>query len=119
MALSVATSLLMLYVSCETIRANFAYFVFHNFPQISASLMALFSECLKLAVSIFFLLRAHDGFIKEEFTKITQEIQLMDLEGKKIVKYTLPATLYLANNLIFYTVLPKTSPSLLQVCVLA
>lgn len=40
------------------------------------------------------------------------------LEFRKILKYAVPAGLYLTNNLIYYTVLPLTSPSLLQVCVL-
>lgn len=33
--------------------------------------------------------------------------------------YALPAALYLINNLIYMTILPLTSPSLLQVCLLA
>ncbi|KAF4629129.1 hypothetical protein G7Y89_g9018 [Cudoniella acicularis] len=119
MALSVSSFLLILYVSCETIRANYAYYAFHNFPQISASLIALLAETFKLAIAVLFLLRANDGFTVEGLTKIIRSFQPADVDFKRILKYALPAALYLANNLIYYTILPKTSPSLLQVCVLA
>ncbi|RDL37285.1 Uncharacterized protein BP5553_04718 [Venustampulla echinocandica] len=119
MYISLSSSLLLLYVACETVRANYAYYAFHNFPQISASLIALLSECLKLFIAIFFLLRLHDGFSASGLKKCIRSIWQGEGDFNRILKYALPAALYLTNNLIYYTVLPKTSPSLLQVCVLA
>lgn len=119
MALSTSSLLLILYVSCETIRANYAYYAFHNFPQISASLITLLSEGLKLLIALFFILKANDGFSISGLTKCIHQLQQGDsLDFKRILKYAVPAGLYLTNNLIYYTVLPLTSPSLLQVCVL-
>ncbi|TVY49692.1 CMP-sialic acid transporter [Lachnellula occidentalis] len=119
MALSTSALLLIVYVSCETIRANYAYHAFHNFPQISASLIALFSEILKLTIAIIFLLRSENGITILGLRKFIQTAQQGETDFRRMVKYALPAALYLINNLIYYTVLPKTSPSLLQVCVLA
>ncbi|KAG9237059.1 nucleotide-sugar transporter-domain-containing protein [Amylocarpus encephaloides] len=120
MAISLSSFLLILYISCETIRANYAYYAFHTFPQISASLVALFSEALKLLIASLFLLRAKDGFTLKGFSECVRSLQQGEnLDLKRILKYALPAGLYLTNNLIYYTVLPQTSPSLLQVCVLA
>jgi solute carrier family 35 (UDP-sugar transporter), member A1/2/3 len=119
MALSISSLLLILYVSCETIRANYAYYAFHNFPQISASLIALLSEVLKLSIAIIFLLRSDDGIAISSLHKFIQTAQQGETDFKRILRYALPAALYLINNLIYYTVLPKTTPSLLQVCVLA
>jgi UDP-sugar transporter A1/2/3 len=120
MALSISSLLLLLYVSCETVRANYAYHAFHTYPQISAALLTLFSEALKLLIATVFLLRANDGFSIAGLRKCFQSLQQRDSsEYKRILKYALPAGLYLTNNLIYYTVLPKTSPNLLQVCILA
>jgi hypothetical protein len=58
MSLSSSSTLLLLYISCETVRANYAYNAFHTFPQISASLIALLSETVKLSVEIEFLMRS-------------------------------------------------------------
>ncbi|TVY39312.1 hypothetical protein LSUB1_G003621 [Lachnellula subtilissima] len=119
MALSASSLLLIVYVSCETIRANYAYHAFHNFPQISASWIALLSEVLKLIIAIIFLLRSDNGITISGFHMFIQTAQQGQTDFKKMFRYALPAALYLVNNLIYYTVLPKTSPSLLQVCVLA
>ncbi|TVY17932.1 CMP-sialic acid transporter 1 [Lachnellula arida] len=119
MALSTSSLLLIVYVSCETIRANYAYHAFHNFPQISASLIALLSEVLKLSIAIIFLLRSENGLTVSGARKFVQSAQQGEIDFNRILRYALPAALYLVNNLIYYTVLPQTSPSLLQVCVLA
>ncbi|TVY82667.1 CMP-sialic acid transporter [Lachnellula suecica] len=118
MVLSISSLLLILYVGCETVRANYAYYAFHNHPQISASLIALLSEVLKLSIAILFLLRDH-GITISGLQKFVQSTHQGETDFKKILKYALPAALYLINNLIYYTVLPMTTPSLLQVCVLA
>lgn len=119
MALSTSSLLLIVYVSCETIRANYAYHAFHNFPEISASLIALLSEVLKLSIAIIFLLRSGTGLTISGVRKFVQNAQQGQTDFSRILRYALPAALYLVNNLIYYTVLPQTSPSLLQVCVLA
>jgi UDP-sugar transporter A1/2/3 len=116
MALSTSSLLLLLYVDCETVRANYAYYAFHKFPQISASLITLLSEALKLAIAILSLLRSENGI---GFHKFIQSAQQGETDFKRIFKYAVPAAFYLINNLVYYTVLPKTTPSLLQVCVLA
>jgi UDP-sugar transporter A1/2/3 len=119
MALSTSSLLLIAYVCCETIRANYAYYAFHNFPYISATIVTLLSEVLKLCVAAFFLLKSNDALSISELRKFLESAQIADIDFKKTGKYALPAALYLANNLIYYTVLPLTTPSLLQVCVLA
>ncbi|TVY26165.1 CMP-sialic acid transporter [Lachnellula hyalina] len=119
MTLSTSSLLLIVYVSCETTRANYAYHAFHNFPQISASLIALLSGVLKLAIAIIFLLRSDNGITISSFHKFIQTVQQGQSDFRRMLRYAIPAALYLINNLIYYTVLPKTSPGLLQVCVLA
>lgn len=119
MALSISSLLLLLYVGCETVRANYAYYAFHNFPQISASLIALLSEALKLSIAIVFLVRSENGLSISSLQKFVRTAQQGEADFKRLLSYALPAALYLINNLIYYTVLPKTTPSLLQVCVLA
>ncbi|CAG8971866.1 hypothetical protein HYALB_00001978 [Hymenoscyphus albidus] len=119
MAPSTSSLLLTLYISCETVRANYAYHAFHTYPQISASLINLLSETLKFLLALFFILKANAGFTLPGFKKCLLALREGEtLDFRRILKYALPAGLYLANNLIYYTVLPKTSPSLLQVCVL-
>ena len=119
MAISTSSLLLTLYVCCETIRASYAYYAFHNFPQISASAIALLSELLKLSIAAFFLFRSHQELSTDLLRKYYNSAQNGEIDFNKIIKYALPAALYLANNLIYYTVLPLSTPSLLQVCVLA
>jgi solute carrier family 35 (UDP-sugar transporter), member A1/2/3 len=119
MALSTSSILLILYISCETVRANYAYYAFHTFPQISASIVTLLSEIFKLFVAAFFLLRTKDGFSIAPIQSYIESAQKGEIDTKRVLRYALPAGLYLANNLIYYTVLPLTTPSLLQVCVLA
>jgi UDP-sugar transporter A1/2/3 len=120
MALSTSTVLLLLYITAETLRANYAYHAFHTYPQISPSLLALFSEALKLLIALFFLLRLHNGFSIRGLLSIFHSLATRESSDyKRVLKYALPAGLYLTNNLIYYTVLPKTSPNLLQVCILA
>jgi len=119
MAISTSSLLLILYVSCETIRANYAYYAFHSFPFISAAIVTLLSEILKLCIAAFFLLKSNDALSRSAVRKFLDSAQIADIEFKKTGKYALPAALYLTNNLIYYTVLPLTTPSLLQVCVLA
>jgi UDP-sugar transporter A1/2/3 len=79
-------------------------------------LITLLSEALKLAIAILSLLRSENGI---GFHKFIQSAQQGETDFRRIFKYAVPAALYLINNLIYYTVLPKTTPSLLQVCVLA
>jgi UDP-sugar transporter A1/2/3 len=110
------SSLLLLYVTCETGRANYAYYAFHTFPQISASLITLFSEAFKLTIALISLINSENGI---GVHKLIQSAQQGETDFKRTLKYAVPAALYLINNLIYYTVLPKTTPSLLQVCVLA
>ncbi|CZR51554.1 uncharacterized protein PAC_01431 [Phialocephala subalpina] len=122
MAPSTSSILLTIYVCCETIRANAAYSAFHTYPTISASLIALLSEVLKLLIAIFFLSRdpTTSSFSSQKVEKYISILQnLDDIDWKRQIKYAIPAALYLTNNLIYYTVLPLTTPSLLQVCVLA
>lgn len=119
MALSTSSLLLTLYVTCETIRASYAYYAFHNYPQISASAIAFLSEVLKLSIAVFFLLRSQQGFSVDLLKKYYNSAHNGEIDYRRILRYALPAALYLTNNLIYYTVLPLTSPSLLQVCVLA
>src|ERR1700760_58347 len=109
MALSTSTTLLTLFIACETVRANYAYHVFKLYPQISPALIALLSETLKLLIAVFFLLRANDGFSIPAIRRIITSLQGSEkVEFKRISKFALPAALYLVNNLIYYTVLPKT-----------
>lgn len=119
---STSSILLTIYVCCETIRANVAYYAFHTYPTISASLITLLSEVLKLLVAVFFLFRdpAKSSFSPHKLDKYISIIQNYDdIDWRRQIKYAIPAALYLTNNLIYYTVLPLTTPSLLQVCVLA
>ncbi len=85
----------------------------------SASIITLLSETLKLSVAIFFLHRSKDGLPLESLREGLAQILKGESDLRKMVKYALPAALYLINNLIYYAVLPLTTPSLLQVCILA
>jgi hypothetical protein len=105
-------------ITCETIRANYAYYAFHAYPQISASVVALLSEIFKLLIAAF-LLKSNNDFSMSALPKYLESAQNGDIHFKKMLKYALPASLYLMNKLIYYTVLPLRTPSLLQVCVLA
>lgn len=119
MTLDLSSLLLLSYVTAETIRTNYAYHVFHNYPSLSASTINTFSELLKLSAAIVALLwptsSPNDPAVPV-VTKIREFAIWMRMRG---IGYALPAALYLVNNLIYMTVLPYTSPSLLQVCVLA
>jgi UDP-sugar transporter A1/2/3 len=118
MALSTSTFLLCLYVFCETIRANYAYYAFRNF-QISGSAVILLSEIFKLSIAAFFLWRQSDNFSISTIQKLFESSQKGEVDFNETLKFATPAALYLINNLIYYTVLPLTNPSLLQVCIIA
>lgn len=109
---SFTDNLLPIYILGETIRANYAYFAFQTAPQITPSLIALLSETLKLAIAAIIINHSEEGLssILEKFNRDS---------FKDILLYGIPAAFYLTNNLIYFTVLPSTSPSLLQVCMLA
>ncbi|KAM3084041.1 hypothetical protein ACMFMG_001852 [Clarireedia jacksonii] len=109
---SFTDNLLPIYIVGETIRANYAYFAFQTAPHITPSLVALISETLKLVIAVVITTYSDDGL--ESIRKKCNSNHL-----KEIMRYGLPAALYLTNNLIYFTVLPATSPSLLQVCMLA
>jgi len=119
MAISTSTFLLTLYVCCETIRANYAYYAFHTFPQISAILVTLLAEIFKLSIAVLFLIKSNDGLSLSAVLKFVNSTSKGQVDFRRTLKYAMPAALYLINNLIYYTVLPLTTPSLLQVCVLA
>jgi UDP-sugar transporter A1/2/3 len=119
MSISTFSLLLTLYITCETIRANYAYYAFHTYPQISASVVALLSEIFRLLIAAFFLLKSNNDFSMSALPKYLESAQNGDIDFKKMLKYALPASLYLMNNLIYYSVLPLTTPNLLQMCVLA
>jgi UDP-sugar transporter A1/2/3 len=109
---SFTDNLLPIYIVGETIRANYAYFTFQTAPHITPSLVALLSETLKLVVAVVLTAYSEDGL--ESIQK-----KCNSNHAKEIMRYGLPAALYLTNNLIYFTVLPASSPSLLQVCMLA
>jgi UDP-sugar transporter A1/2/3 len=117
--MATSSTLLLLYVFCETIRANYAYFAFHSLPQLSASVVSLLSELLKLAIAAFFLARSNNVFSPQTLWSCIQILRDGDVDYRRTLRFALPAGLYLINNLIYYTVLPHTDPTLLQVCVLA
>lgn len=104
--------LLTLYITIETTRAHWAYHAFHTYPSISAPFVILLSELLKLIIALIFIL-----YTKATLYTTFHNLSIQDL--RKTLPFTLPAALYLINNLIYYTVLPLTSPTLLQICVLA
>ncbi|KAM0155129.1 hypothetical protein ACHAPG_006147 [Botrytis cinerea] len=109
---SFADNLLPIYIFGETIRANYAYFAFHTARQITPSLIALLSETLKLAIAAIIINHSEEGLssIRKRFNR----------NGfRDVLQYGVPAAFYLINNLIYLTILPSTSPSLLQVCMLA
>ncbi|QSZ32228.1 hypothetical protein DSL72_001801 [Monilinia vaccinii-corymbosi] len=105
-------NLLPIYIVGETIRANYAYFAFQTAPQLTPSLIALLSETLKLAIAAIII-----NHSEEELVSIRKKLNRNSF--RDILPYGIPAALYLTNNLIYFTVLPSTSPSLLQVCMLA
>ncbi|PQE32614.1 CMP-sialic acid transporter 2 protein [Rutstroemia sp. NJR-2017a WRK4] len=104
---SFTDNLLPIYIVGETIRANYAYFAFQTAPHITPSLVALLSETLKLVIAVVITAYSEDGL--ESIQK-----KCNSNHAKEIMRYGLPAALYLTNNLIYFTVLPATSPSLLQ-----
>ncbi|KAI9640349.1 hypothetical protein NHQ30_011094 [Ciborinia camelliae] len=108
---SFTDNLLPIYIVGETIRANYAYFAFQTAPQITPSLIALLSETLKLAIAAIII------NYSEGLASIRQKCNRNGF--KDVLRYGIPAAFYLTNNLIYFTVLPSTSPSLLQVCMLA
>lgn len=95
------------------------YLAFHTFPEISASIIALLSETLKFCIAIFFLLRHTDLSLQSLRLSISTLAKPDEADLRRIGRYALPAALYLVNNLIYNTVLPFTTPSMLQVCILA
>ncbi|KAB8298845.1 hypothetical protein EYC80_001006 [Monilinia laxa] len=109
---SFTDNLLPLYIVGETIRANYAYFAFQTAPQVTPSLIALLSETLKLAIAAIIINHSEEGL-----ASIRKKLNGNSFGD--ILRYGIPAAFYLTNNLIYFTVLPSTSPSLLQVCMLA
>lgn len=114
---STSTILLTLYVCCETLHANYAYYAFHGFPEISALIIALLSEIFKLCIAAFFLLGSEHRFSLAPLRHT--KVKNVEIDFRRTLRYAIPAALYLANNLIYYTVLPFATPSILQVYVLA
>jgi len=109
----IPTSSLLLapYIIYETVRANYAYYAFHTFHQISASIVALLSEMFKLSIAAFFLLKSSDNnFSISALPNHLESAQNGEINFRKALKYALPASLYLINNLIYYIVLPLTTP---------
>ncbi|RDW59010.1 hypothetical protein BP5796_11934 [Coleophoma crateriformis] len=109
--------LFTLFVTCETVRANYAYHVFHSYPQVSPALVAALSEGIKLSVALLFL-SFHGRISFEPPSKSPLETSGSGSVLKTIFQYATPAALYLTNNLIYYMVLQHTTPSVLQVCML-
>ncbi|TAQ88171.1 hypothetical protein B7494_g3475 [Chlorociboria aeruginascens] len=103
--------LLPAYIAGETLRANYAYYVFSITSQVSPSLVVCISEGLKFLLAFVFLFYSED-----RLNSLWEKIE----NGKplEILQYAIPAALYLANNLIYFNVLPFTSPELLQLFVL-
>jgi UDP-sugar transporter A1/2/3 len=93
MALSSSSTLLIFYVCCKTVRANYAYYTFHTFPQISASVITLLSEIFKLSVAAFFLLRSNDGFSIAPIQSYIESAQRGEINTKRVLRYALPAGL--------------------------
>jgi UDP-sugar transporter A1/2/3 len=123
MAPSLNSLLLFTYITFETIRANYAYHVFTTFPAINPSLIVLISEILKLLIAVLVLLRSGTGFARSEtglagLWAVSQCKQSKQSKSN-ILRSAVPAGLYLINSLIYLTVLPLVSPSLLAVCILA
>ncbi|KAI9733155.1 MAG: hypothetical protein M1818_007273 [Claussenomyces sp. TS43310] len=104
--------ILTAYIICETIRANYTYFALQRYPSLTPSLVAFLSELFKLLIASTAIFTS-----KPSFEAISKTIRAG--EYNKIVPYAIPAVLYLTNNIIYFIVLPLTSPSLLQVCILA
>lgn len=118
LTLTSSAFLLTTYIVCETVRANYAYYTFHNFPQISASVVTVLAEFVKLLVAASFLFsrRSKASTLVSIFETLrkTETSSTFDT----LLQYATPAGLYLLNNLIYYTVLPHTTPSILAVCML-
>lgn len=93
-----------------------AYYAFHNFPQISASLVTVLAEGTKLLVAASFLACRRTQTISAilDTLKTTSSSSTLD----SVLQYSTPAALYLINNLIYFTVLPHATPILLHVCML-
>ncbi|CZR50136.1 uncharacterized protein PAC_00008 [Phialocephala subalpina] len=110
--------LLTTYIVCETVRANYAYYAFHNYPQISASVVTILAEAVKLMVAATFLFtrRSKESTLYTIFETLRKTETSSTIDT--LLQYATPAGLYLLNNLIYYTVLPHTTPSILAVCML-
>lgn len=106
--------LLFSYISSETIRTNYAYYAFKAYPSMSPSQINLLSELAKLFTALVVILNPFTN--KSTTSRASQYATWLHRHG---LSYALPAALYLINNLIYMTILPLTSPSLLQVCLLA
>ncbi|KUJ10222.1 uncharacterized protein LY89DRAFT_759987, partial [Mollisia scopiformis] len=100
----------------ETLRANYAYYAFHTFPQISASLITILSEATKLLVAAAFLILWTKTSISARLETLKTSDSSSTMEA--LLQYAVPAALYLINNLIYFTVLPHATPILLHVCML-
>lgn len=112
LAMDFSSVILTAYIVCETIRADYTYFALHTYPDLKPSLIALSSELFKLSISTVAIV-----FTKPSYDAISKTIRAR--EYTRAVPYAVPAVLYLSNNLIYFIVLPLTSPSILQVCILA
>lgn len=112
--MSLSTALLASFITCETARTIYAYHAFHVSNKITPPLVTFISEILKLVVAATFVYRSKTGFaglLEKDSEGITN--------WSKCLRSAIPAALFLVNTLIFYTVLPLVSPTLLTVCILA
>ncbi|ROW07665.1 hypothetical protein VMCG_03363 [Cytospora schulzeri] len=123
--LSLSNTLLLIYIISETSRENFAYYVFHTYPWVPASFISMMSEGSKLLLAVLFIWRDWSILPGEKNKKNNNQDLLpptpprqWNLDRNAFV-YAIPAAFYLVNNLIYMSVLPYTSPNLLQVCILA
>lgn len=115
--LSLSNTLLLIYVISETCRENFAYYVFHTYPWVPASLISIMSEGSKLLFAVLFICQDWSILPGEKDQRpATPRRWSLD---RNAFAYAIPAAFYLVNNLIYMSVLPYTSPNLLQVCILA
>ncbi|KAF4624103.1 hypothetical protein G7Y89_g14071 [Cudoniella acicularis] len=104
--------LLPLYIASETFRANLSFFTLHTLRFVSPNLIIILSETIKL---IFACIALHTG--NEKTTALRKTLTGRGL--KDVIPYAIPAFLYVGNTIIYFSVLPLTSPTMLHGCILA
>ena len=109
--LSLLNTLLLAYIVSETSRENCAYYVFHTYPWVPASLISMLSEASKLVMAALFIY--HQWSILPGEKSLPEEPPRQWSLDRNAFRYAIPAALYLINNLIYMSVLPYTSPNLL------